>query len=471
MDLLPVELICRIISFAQQSDQHIHVSLSQVNRFFRSLVNSSPVFWTKIDLVYPIPLISLYIERSAHSSLEVVADNGVSTVWTRTRERQERTSECLALLRPHRRRIHRLRIRDVDAQFWGLDMRDLSQVPQPRPDPNDNFLWCHLLCNLEVLDLEFADWFINVDLDFPPVTNLRKIRLCGFWSKAHLALLPPQLASLALADCRVDLSELMQALHCTTALENLALSDLFIRNLATRTGTTAVILDRLVNLSLIRCSATVVQAILQIISLPQLFFLTIHFASVPDATEALPTDHVVDVTGVELFTQAQPTIQKLDISAFHANNTFLEDTLQRLPNVIHLRIASASLRDDQLLLLSVGNVNEVPTTRVLCPQLDSLTIENEFDITSGAIRRIAESRHTASIPLKVLTLRGLDGTKVATDDIGGLTAYGITELVVDVFNPECSREDDEDSWSGSEEAETSEGDWLSGDEEVVAGGS
>ncbi|KAG8917808.1 hypothetical protein FRC00_013179 [Tulasnella sp. 408] len=439
MEHLPVELIYRVISFAQQSDQHIHVSLSQVNRFFRSLVNSSPLFWTKIDFAYPIPLISLYIERSAHLPLDVIADNGVSTFWHQARERQDRTLECLALLRPHRHRIHRLRVRDVDAQFWGLDMRDMSRVPQPRPDPKDNFLWCHLLCNLEVLDLEFADWFINSDLDFPPVTTLRKVRLCGFWSKAHPSLLPPQLESLALADCTAR--------------------------------TTAVILDHLVNLSLIRCPATVTQAILQCISLPQLFSLTIHFASVHDPTQALPTNHVVDATGVELFTQAQPTVQKLDISAFHTNNTFLEDTLQRLPNIIHLRIASASLRDDQLLLLSVGSVNEVPVTRVLCRQLTSLTIENEFDITSGALRRIAESRHAASIPLTALILRGLDGTKVTADDIEDLDTYGITELVVDVIYADFSGESDEDLWSGSEEADSSEGDWMSGDEKVVAGGS
>ncbi|KIO27535.1 hypothetical protein M407DRAFT_7225 [Tulasnella calospora MUT 4182] len=430
MELLPPELVYGIISFARQFDQHIHITLSQVNRFFRSLVNSSPLLWTKIDFLYPIPLISLYIERSARSPLEIIADDA-STIGLWAMEQVDRTSECLALLRPHRDRIHRLRVRDFEAQFWGLDMRDMTRVPQPRPDPRDNFLWCFALCNLETLDLDFGGWEIHGSIVFPPVTNLRKLRLGGPWSRYYLPLFAPQLEFLALANCSVGLSVLLEALRRTPALEHLALSDFFIQPYKPTPGQGS-------------------QTVLQNISLPELSALTIRFAS---EAGALPTNHVVDVTGVELFTQAQPTIQQLDISAFHANDSFLKATLQRLPGLNHLRIASAWLRDDHLLLLSVGNINEVPLTHVLCPQLTSLTVENEFDITSKAIRRVADSRHTASIPLKTLTLRGLDGTRVAADDIESLAAYGVTKLTVDIFYAEFSGESD---WPGSEEEDSSE---------------
>ncbi|KAG9044322.1 hypothetical protein FS837_008356 [Tulasnella sp. UAMH 9824] len=436
IELLPTELIYNVISFARQPDQHIHITLSQVNRFFRSLVNSSPLLWTKIDLAYPIPLISIYVERSARSPLEIIADNGESAVVLRTVERQDRTSECLALLRPHRNRIHSIRVRDGDAAFWGVDLRDMT------------------------------DWYIYRSIIFPPVTNLRKLRLCGSWSRPYLPLFSPQLQSLALADCSVELSVLLEGLRCTPALEHLTLSD-FMIELAAQADTTPVILHRLRCLSFIRCSPTDSRSVLQRISLPELSALTTDFIIEADGTGA---DHDVDVTGVELFTRAQPTIQQLDISVFPPNDTFLEAILQRLPGLLHLRIASASLRDGQLLFLSVDSVNEAPTRRVLCPQLTSLTIENEFDITSKAIRRIVESRHAASIPLKTLTLRGLDGAKIASDDIESLAAYGIKELFVDVFYTAFSRESDGDLWSGSEEAGSSEGEWLSGDEDVVAWG-
>ncbi|KAG8900354.1 hypothetical protein FRC00_013306 [Tulasnella sp. 408] len=469
IDLLPTELIYNVISFASQPNQHVHITLSQVNRFFRSLVNTSPLLWTKIDLAYPIPIISLYVERSVRSPLEIIADDGESAVMLQVVERQDRTSECLALLRPHRNRIHSIRVRDADAAFWGLDLRDMTRVPPPQPEPGDNFLWCSALCNLKALDLEFGDWYFYGSITIPPITNLRELRLGGPWSRPYLPLFSPQLQSLALADCLVELSVIMESLRCAPELEHLALSDLMIDS-AAQADTTPVILHHLRCLSFIRCSTADTQTVLQRISLPVLSALTIHFTIEADGTGASPINQVVDGSGVELFTRAQPTIQHLDIIAFPPNDTFLEVTLERLPGLRHLRIASASLRDDQLLLLSVGTVNEATMPRTLCPQLTSITIENEFYITSKAIRRIVESRHAASIPLTTLTLRGLDGTKITSEDIESLAAYGITELVVDVFYPGFMGESDEDLCSGSEEVESSEGDWLSGDEDVVAWG-
>lgn len=468
IELLPTELLCNIISFARQSDQHIHITLSQVNGFFLSLVNSSPLLWTKIDFAYPIPLISLYVERSAHSPLEIIADNGESAVPVRGNERQDRTSECLALLRPHRQRIHSIRVRDVDAVFWGLDSRDMTRVPAPRPDPGDNFLWCSALCNLKALDLELSDRDIYRSTTFPPVTNLRKLRLCGSWSRSYLPLFSPQLQSIALAGCSLELCVLLEALRCTSALENLVLSDLILITMGP--DITPVVLHHLKCLSFIRCSTTDSRHFLQSISLPELSTLTVHFTIDADVTGASPTSHVVNASAIELFTRAQPTIQKLDISVFPSNDTFLEATLQKLPGLLHLRMTSAALRDDQLLLLSVGSVNEATKPRALCPQLISLTIENEFGITSKAIRKVVESRHGASIPLKTLTLRGLDGTKITSEDIESLAAYGIAEIFVDIFYTDFRGERDEDVWSGSEEAQSSEGDWLSGDEDVVARG-
>ncbi|KAG8910862.1 hypothetical protein FRC01_006082, partial [Tulasnella sp. 417] len=470
MELLPTELIYSIISFARPSDQHIHITLSQVNRFFRSLVNSSPLLWTKINLPYPIPLISLYIERSASSPLEIIADNGASSVYFQATERQERTSACLALLRPHRHRIHRLRVRDVDAVFWGLDMRNMVLVPQPRPDPGDNFLWCSALCDLETLDLDFSEWDIYGTMVLPPVTNLRRLRLCGGWSPTFLPLFAPQLESLSLGDYVVELSTLLDVLRRTPALEHLVLSDFLITTGSVPAGPPPVILERLQRLSFIRCLARGSRSVLQNIYMPQLSVLTIHFKNETGSIGASPSDQAVYSGGDGLFAQAQPNIQQLDISSFPANDTSLETTLQRVPGLTDLRIASSSLHDDQLLLLSVGGTSDVSEKRILCPRLTSLTVENEFNITSSAIRQIAASRHSASIPLKSLTLRGLDGTKISIDDIEGLEACGITELITDVFYPEYSGERDEDTGSGSEGEESSESDWLSGDSDVVAWG-
>ncbi|KAG8916437.1 hypothetical protein FRC01_003152 [Tulasnella sp. 417] len=458
IELLPIELIYVIISFARPSDQHIPITLSQVNRFFRTLVNSSPLLWTMIDFNYPFALISRYIERSAGAPLEIIAN-----LWTTS----GKTQACLALLRPHRHRIHRLRVWEFDAQYWGLDRWVMTQGPSPRSEPGDNFLWCSALCNLENLDLDFSVWPTYRDIVYPSVTKLLKLRLCGPGSPTSLPLFPPQLESLSLGACAVDLFALLNVLRGTPALEHLALSHILITNETERVSTSPIILQHIKRLSFIRCLARGIRSILQRISIPELSVLTIRLKDEVQSIAASPSDQVLYGAGDGLFAQAQPNIQQLDISFFPGNNAFLETMLRRVPGLTHLRIAFASLHDDQLLLLSVGGTSDVSEKRILCPHLTSLTIEDEFNITSSAIRQIAASRHSASIPLKSLTLRGLDGTNVAAHDLQGLDAYGITELIVDVFYADFSGESDEDWGSGSEDEESSEGDWLSGDDIVT----
>ncbi|KAG8924745.1 hypothetical protein FRC01_011087 [Tulasnella sp. 417] len=203
--------------------------------------------------------------------------------------------------------------------------------------------------------------------------------------------------------------------------------------------------------------------------MPELSVLTIQFKNELGGIGTLPSEQAPYWAGDELFAQTQPNIQQLHISSFPSNDAVIEAMLQRPPGLNHLRIAS-SLRDDDLLLLSVGGASDVSEKRILCPRLTFLTVENDFNITSGAIRQIAAPRHSASIPLKSLTLRGLDGTKIAIDDIEGLDTCGITELIVHVFYPEFSGESDQDPGSGSEYEASSEGDWLSGDSDVVTWG-
>ncbi|KAG8944587.1 hypothetical protein FRC04_001710 [Tulasnella sp. 424] len=458
---IPAELIFEIIALVQPFDPHVHITLSHLSRFFRSLINSSPILWTKIDFFYPLPLISLYVERSADALLDVTADGG-HHVDTQSWRRQERTSAGLAILRPHRHRIRRLRVRDVDALFWGLDRRDMTRVPQPRPDPTDNFLWSSELCNLEVLDLDFLEWSGHDRVVLPPVANLRKLRLCGPWPWPNWALFSSQLRSIALGDCSVRLPLLLEVLRCLPALVELGLSDFYFSDITVCPKAPPLVLEHLKDLSLIRCSISTVQTTLKKLSIPGLPALTIHFRE--EGLDTIPS--TVDVTGVQLFSQVPPNINKLDLTGFHSDWDFIEAMLQKLPALTHLRIASASLRDNHLLLLTTEDYRDL-SGRPFCPQLNSLTIENEFDISSRMIRLIASSRHSASIPLTTLVLRGLDGTKVTADDIESLSTYGVTELVVDVVYPTFCGESAEESEMESEGEDSSEGEWFSGDEEAV----
>ncbi|KAG9001020.1 hypothetical protein FRB90_011694 [Tulasnella sp. 427] len=456
-EILPLELILHILTLAKPFDPHLHFTLSHLNRSIRSFINSSPIFWTEINFLYPLPLILLYIERSSDSPLHIVADDGggrtlASYAW---QQQIDRIGEHLAPLRNHRHRIRSLRVSDGDAAYWGLDRRDMTKVPAPRPDPSDNFLWNSLLCNLECLDLEFLDWDVNIELVMPPVANLRKLRLCGRWNAHYLPLFAPQLESVALQGSpSVSLDVILTALAAIPTLTRLVFADLNSKESASRTSLTFEGLD---DLSLTRCSRSTVQRILQDNKFPSLTSLSIHFSierRMPNST---------GVRGTQLFSIGLPALQALELVDHPSSSNFLLNTLQWLPALFRLRIASSSMQDVDLQSLVVP---EHTRNGVLCPRLSSLTVDNEFNVTSSMIRRIITSRHAASSPLKSLTLRGLDGTKVTAEDMEDLDAFGVTELYVDVFYA-----DNHEIWtteldSGTEDS--SEGEWLSGDDEILA---
>lgn len=95
-----------------------------------------------------------------------------------------------------------------------------------------------------------------------------------------------------------------------------------------------------------------------------------------------------------------------------------------------------------------------------------MTIANEYDDITGVIRKIALARHNSGIPLESVTLQGISEYGIYLDIVKlgevvpQVTVGGFDELL-DVYR-------DSDNDSGSETS--SDGDWASGDEEVVTAG-
>ncbi|KAG8968805.1 hypothetical protein FRB90_010793, partial [Tulasnella sp. 427] len=134
---LPIEILYSIILHAQATDPHISFTMSQVNQYFRTLVNTSPLLWSTLNLMYPPPLTNLCLERSSNAHLDVIARDS-SVGYTSTFIRRREIAKMLAFfeeLRPHRQRIQRL---TIDSSIRGLE---------------DHFLWGSEFASLHYLEL------------------------------------------------------------------------------------------------------------------------------------------------------------------------------------------------------------------------------------------------------------------------------------------------------------------------------
>lgn len=468
---LPAEVIHTIILEARYSDPHIHLTLSHVNKFFRTFVDASPLLWSKLDLVYPLPILSLYLERSREARLDVIATQGLIPSRSSSLRSKEHTKAIAfyKMLQPHRHRIRRLRVQGPISLSRENPVQSLSS------DLPDYFPWSSMLCNLEYLELGFRTWETEEYPDWPVVKNLRELRLYG---EGALSIVPFVLASvthLTLGhDPGLNLQTTKRHLASAPLLESLTFSDVTLAQPPLDVSNDRVEMNSLEHFSVTRSTPSTIQLLLQTIACPNLQALHIHFTGEVNlsSNSVYRVFHPVNVTGLRLFSEPQYQIRKLDLVSCDAEAVFLEATLENLPGLKDLRIASSALTNEHLEVLVVNSSNSdtlPPTTR--CPQLISLTVDNEPAVSTTVIRRIVQSRNDASIPLHSVTLRSFDVARVFLDDLQSIRDSGVVKLTVTVFTEDeaVDSEKDESEWSSSWSTdEGSEDELVSGDEDVIA---
>lgn len=467
---LPAEVIHTIIIEAQHSDPHIHLTLSHVSQFFRTFVNASPLLWSKLDLEYPLSMLSLYLERSGEARLDVIATQGLIPSRSSSLRLKEHTKAIAfyEMLQPHRHRIRRLR---VQGPISFSPENPVQSLPRDLPE---YFPWSSMLCNLEYLELGFRIWETEEYPDWPVVTNLRELRLYG---EEALSIVPFVLASvthLTLGhDPGLSLQTTKRHLASAPLLESLTFSDVTLIPPPPDVLNDRVEMNSLEHFSVTRSTPSTVQLLLQTIACPNLQALRIHFTGEVNltSTSIYRVFHPVNVTELRLFSEPQYQIRKLDLVSCDAEPGFLDATLENLPRLKDLRIASSALTNEHLEALVVHashNDTLLPTTR--CPQLISLTVDNEPAVSTTVIRRIAQSRNDASIPLHFVTLRGFDVARVFLDDLQSIRDSGVVKLTVKVFTEDEAVDSEKESeWSSSWSTdEGSEDELASGDEDVIA---
>ncbi|KAG8900355.1 hypothetical protein FRC00_013307 [Tulasnella sp. 408] len=464
---LPAEIWNEVILKAQDSDLHIQFTLSQVNHFFRTLVTASPLLWSKLDVMCPLPVASLYLERSANAALDVVADQGVLVDPSPrlVTKNSARAAALYELLRPHRHRVRYLKVTAPKSCSLGPENQNAVPPQEGLTELPDHFLWSSMLSTLEYLELAFGTWEDRNHSQWPLVTRLQELRLYGPWTPSVTVLVSPSLKHLTLGDHPgLGLKVVRDILLSTPALESLTFLDESLNSREGLASDEVVAISSRKSLSVIRCYSLTIKWIVGIIACSNLHDLCVNFlGEVWDPETWSRLFDTIDTTRLQLFSTPLPQIRRLDLVSCEANPSFLEITLEYLPNLKQLRIASASLTDHHLRVLEVKTL--INGDVCLCPQLSSLTIENEPLIGSNIVRYVVRSRSKASFPLRSVTLRGVDREKIFWEDLQCIRACGVVDLNVTAFG-----KDDDDSESSSEWStdQGSEDELLSGDEDVIA---
>ncbi|KIO27530.1 hypothetical protein M407DRAFT_23219, partial [Tulasnella calospora MUT 4182] len=457
---LPSEILVEIVLLAQASNPHTHITLSHVDASLRAFVNSTPLLWSRIDFWYPLPAVHVYLERSADTLLKVTAlpplyNNSAYHRFLEDFKRDEyyKIVQFFSALRPHRHRILSLRLRSDDLLF------DVSADNDGQTIAHD-FLCDGSMVRLELLDLELVSWMAEGLRVIPLSDSIKELRLRGPWTVHYMPLFSTCLKSLVVADQRASFSRILDALEAASCLTSLTFRDVFFTGIKSKEGL-VLNFDHLESLSLIRVFGSAAEGLGKCIVAPNLVSYTFQHATVLHQV-----DEWRDINKIRLFPAPQPSVRRLDLTACDRGPSFFDLAFRTFPCITHLRIASSNLSYEHLLGAVVKPASEGEPGQMALPDLEHLTIENEFNGISGTLKLIAFSRHNGGRHgLDSMTLRGIPvDSDVAQDDIEMLESI-VPNFEVEEFDQDLDVYGDPDD-SASETS--SIGSWASGDHEVLA---
>ncbi|KAG8929919.1 hypothetical protein FRC01_003519 [Tulasnella sp. 417] len=444
---LPPEILSEIALLAQASDAHAHIKLSHVDSSFRAFVNSTPLLWTRVDFLVtallPLHIDSPYYTASpAHHVLQGIKE-----------DENTRLKEFLRALRPHRHRIISLRLRSYDIEF---------EVPgeDEQQTPAYDFLWDGSMVKLELLDLELNRWRWEGIEALPLSYAVKELHLHRSWTVEYIPLFSSSLRSLVVTNDDAEFPILFNALQAAPRLTSLTLRDIsFVWTVKKEEVT--LNLDQLESLSLVRVVCSAAETLLNSIVTPNLTSIALHLVG----TVRL-IDHGTEINELQLFLLPRPSVRRLDLTACDGSPSFFASAYQAFPYLTHLRIASSNLSEDHLLPLAVKSSDPGPQHGfpTVCPSLKHLTIDNEFNDIAVVISQMAQLRRSLGSPLESVTLRGIPVGSGLVYGVLGLDRH-VAKIELDEFDQEEDVYGESDDGSASETS--SEGDWASGDEEIV----
>ncbi|KAG8900352.1 hypothetical protein FRC00_013304 [Tulasnella sp. 408] len=360
-------------------------------------------------------------------------------------------------LRPHRHRIIFLRLRCDDLAF-DIQGENEGQVTA------HEFLCDGALTELELLDVELGRWSWEGMKEVRLSSCIKELRLHGPWTKYCMPLVSISLRSLVIADHQgVPFSRILVALQATPSLISLTIRDISFTEIDLKKGF-IVPLDHLESFSLIRIVPSAAEALLGCIAAPNLVSIALHLTDTFYSSGNSSQNNILRLSDVP-----RPSVQRVDLTDCEGGASFFASVFHTFPSITRLRIASSNISEEDLLPLLVQRSNSEESGKVdtACLNLKHLTIDNEVNEITEMIRKIALARHNSGIPLESVTLQGIPVDDDVCADIAELGQI-VPQVVIGGFDSERDVYGDPPYCSGSETS--SEGDWASGDEELLTAG-
>ncbi|KAG9043800.1 hypothetical protein FS837_009118 [Tulasnella sp. UAMH 9824] len=480
---LPPELIVEIIQLALKDDPHAVITISHLNKAFRTLSLSIPGLWTEIDIMFHEERVSAHLERSGSSPLRVRASLSLLTMPGPSGA--TKLIDFIGAIKPYSSRISSLEMRYTNAMWSISTIASLERLTA--------------LSSLEEFDYGLL-------ISRPPPRAMtapfkltckpRRIRLSGVAIRAFGPLYSERVVSLQVAECwEGGVSDWAEALQSMPSLQKLEVSDFKIadpgpgENAGFGTMMPPISLPHLQTLSLTRVPRAVLMGLLEALQTPRLTSATIAFLE-PDGLRGYyapvpwlkpqPTDAGLSDASLLPFASANPQLQELDLQNCCMTSNMWTAVFGKLHHIEKLRIASSDVTTEALKCLVVSSGNPPAL-----PRLTHLTLDNEsLDKASGLSFPVidalittrwtrfyqqeadGESNGTQIQAMKSVVLRGWNEDHVPTpyNTITLARLQGLVEhLQLETF--QATSEDGEltdEEWESQ-----SEGSWASGDQAVV----
>ncbi|KAG8918318.1 hypothetical protein FRC01_001926 [Tulasnella sp. 417] len=385
---LSFEILARIVQLALQGDQHIVITMSHINKTFRTFILSTPILWTTVDIMFPEERVVAHLERSGSAPLRVRAS--IVLLTTRSSRAVRKLGSFKRMIQPHAARIAALEMRYTNA-FWSETV--LGYFPELGELPNlDEFEY----------GLLFHRWPTPIQTVFQFIFRPKRIRIQGLGAKTFLPICSEKVISLELTECwEAGLTGWEEMLRSMPSLQVLKLSDLQLRgeNAGSETVISPISLLHLQTLSFIRLPRAVLMGLIEALQTPNLVSVTVA-SRTPDEfqgpnapppwVKAPPTD--MSEAALLPFVTRNPQLQELDIHNYWMTPHMWTSVFARLHNLKKLRIASSDVTGDALksLVASSGTPPALPSLTHFT--LDNESLDKHSDLSFSLIDAIITTR-------------------------------------------------------------------------------
>ncbi|KAG8896448.1 hypothetical protein FRC01_011811 [Tulasnella sp. 417] len=244
---LPPEILSYTLIIAHQGAPYFPIIVSHVDSRFRTIVQSTGLLWTTIDVNLPLPIVAMYLQHSNTALLDVRID--LLDSGPRRSVSSWRLEAFMTAVAEHRERIRSLSILSFSLKTMDEMVRTLLNgliYPQLRKLDTGSRIW--ITGNWRIPTLEPLDCPVPV----PP--QLEEIFLWEYRSRSWvLGFSGPmvELQSLCLANnFQLMLSDVLTILPKLPNLETLVIEDCIIFG-NTPSSTPAIILPNLTSLQLV----------------------------------------------------------------------------------------------------------------------------------------------------------------------------------------------------------------------------